>query len=526
MTPTKYTVDSMRAQVSHTATGIFLLASMTFLYYFLFVPPFLPIGVNDNADSLLYLAPGQRMYQGEMIYRDFFEFVTPGIAIVHFFLFKLFGLRPWIPCLLALLLGLGLLWLGVVISRKLMRPNLALLPSAIFLATARFYLCDPTHHWYSALAAIAAIAVLLERRTPARIAAAGFFCGISACFTQTRGLAVVAGFAVFLIWEFWQRQEGWRGLLRKQAWLFTGFVATFLTVNAYFIWKAGLARYIWCTVVFVLKYYPKEADWNTFGTIRTFYLPSVSTMRAFFHSLDYWLLLLAIPFIFILFFARYWRGHSKKPLEYWERPMLVAVVGFFMLLSVAPAPNPNRMAVSALPPLILLGWFLDSPRKLARALAAVFTVGALLAAAYGIAKSRPQPVGILVTPQGRVAIIDPDEYQEYTWIQQHTRPGEYFYEGMVSDQYFYLDLRNPTPIPRIVNNGYTTPEQVVEVIRGLEQHQVPYIFWGLDLPDEPLPEWENPSDAHLGPLWSYMQAHYTLVKTFPDSGEIWKRQPE
>ena len=48
--------------------------------------------------------------------------------------------------------------------------------------------------------------------------------------------------------------------------------------------------------------------------------------------------------------------------------MLVAMVGFFMLLSIAPAPDLFRMAASVLPALILLGWLIDSPRKLARAL--------------------------------------------------------------------------------------------------------------------------------------------------------------
>jgi len=513
---------SMRLRSSHTSTCILLFTAASFLYCFLFIPPFLPIEVNDAADSLLYLAPGQRMYQGEMIYRDFFEFVTPGTALVHFFLFKFFGLRPWIPNLLVILLGLSMVWLGVVISRKLMRPSLALLPSAFFIVSVRFYLCDPTHHWYSALAAIAAIAVMLERRTPARIAAAGILCGISACFTQTRGLAVVVGFAVFLWWESRQIQEGWRVLMKKEARLAACFLATFLAVNAYFIWTAGLKRYLWCTVVFVLKYYPKEADWNTFQTIRTFYFPALSSLHTVLHTLDYWTFLIAVPLIFILFFLRYWRESSKRPLEYWAGPMLVAIVGLFMLLCIAPSPNPNRMSVSALPALILLGWLLDSPRKLARGFVVLFTVGAILIAAYALVRSRPHPAGILVTPQGRVAFADPTIHEEYIWIQQHTHPSDYFYEANVSDQYFYLDLRNPTPLPRIVNNGYTTREQVAEVIRGLEQHQVRYIFWGLDKPDD-LPEWENPSDARLVPLWSYMQAHYTRVMVFPDDTEIWKR---
>ncbi len=122
----------MRSRADQISAALFLIAALTFLYYFLFIPPFLPTQ-GSSWDSLLYLAPGQRMYQGEMIYRDVFEFVTPGTAFVNFLMFKLFGLRLWIPDLLALLLGLGLVSLGVVVSRKHMRPNLALLPSAVFL---------------------------------------------------------------------------------------------------------------------------------------------------------------------------------------------------------------------------------------------------------------------------------------------------------------------------------------------------------------------------------------------------------
>ncbi len=531
----KQTIMSKRSNISHAATGIFLLAALGFIYCFLFVPPSVPIFGGDlgYGDASLYLAPGQRMYQGEMIYRDFFEFVTPGTAVVNFLMFKLFGLKPWIPCLLVLLLGLGMIWFSVAISRKLMSAYLVLLPGSLFLISVRKYLCDPTHHWYSALAAIAAVAVLLEGRTPARIAATGFFCGISACFTQTRGLAAVVGFAVFLIWESRQRQGSLCGLLSELVRLFTSFFATFLAVNAYFIWKAGLARYLWCTVVFVIKYYPREADWNTFRAVTMDFPPSAS-LRTFLPEFGNWLfLVIGTPLLFVLFFARYWRGRAKKPLEYWERPMLVAIVGLFMLLSIAPAPNPNRMAVSALPALILLGWFLDSPRKYARTLTVVLALGTLQIAVRSVARLRPDPAGILATSQGKVAFIDPDKYQEYIWIQQHTQRWEYFYDADFSDLYFYLDLRNPTPLPRIVANGYTTLEQVASVIQGLEHHKVQYIFWALDDPDKygvvvdpsNIPKWESPSDFHLKQLRIYIRHHYKLVKVFENSDEVWERAP-
>ena len=511
----------IHSKLFRISTAVFLLAALSFLYCFLFIAPFVPTEGNGIGDSLLNLAPGQRMYQGEMIYRDVFEFLTPGTALVNFLMFKIFGLRPWIPDLLALLIGLALAALGVAISRKLMRPSLALLPSATFIVSERAFLNDPTHHWYSLLAAIAAIAVLLKRRTAARIAAAGMFCGLCACFTQTSGLAVVVGFAVFLWWESSQKHEDWRRLLRKEAWLLTSFLATFLAVIVYFIFEAGPARFFWCTVVFVLKYHPREVPANKLLVIMAEF-PALTSLRTFLYSFAHWLFLFAVtPLIFILFFGRYWRNSSAKPVEYWERPMLVAIVGLFLLLSIVPAPDGFRMAVSAFPALILLVWFLDSPRKLARGLVAAITVATLVIALYSVVGHEPHPVGIMATPHGKLAFTDPALYQEDLWIQQHTHPSEYFYEPLSQDAYFYLDLRNPTPLSSIENNGYTPPEQVADIVRGLERHQVRYILWSPQALDVSQSS-ENPSNDYLGPLRNYVHSHYILVKTFANSDQAWE----
>ena len=521
MGPTGHQAMPRCSRILDLQTALFLLATLIFLYPFLFIPPFIPLNTGND----VFVSDGMRMFEGEVIYRDFFQFVPPGTPLIFFLLFKLFGLRLWIPDLMLLLLGLGLAGLGVVVAKKLMRPGLALLPSAMFLVVAREFIGGaPDHHWYSLLTGTAAMAALMERRTPGRIAAAGFFCGLSACFTQSRGLAVVVAFGVFLWWNSQRRQEGWRKLLKKEAWLLTSFLATLIAVNAYFIWKAGLARFLWCTVVFGLKYYPKDAG-NTFQTF-TNSVPAFVPLRHLLHwDVVQWLFLIAaIPFILILFLARYWRDSGRKPVEYWERPMLVAIVGFFMLLSVAPSPNPYRVAVSGFPALILLGWFFDSPRKLARALAAAFAVGVLLVALNAVARKRPLPVGIIATTQGKVAFTAQGAYQESTWVQQHTRPLEYLYDtGYAPSLLFNLNLRNPTPIFFITNNGYTTVKQVAEIIRGLEEHPVRYIFWSSDEVDK-FPKWEDPAEDHLGPLRDYVHHHYRLAKIFEEGDEIWEKK--
>ena len=86
-------------------TFLFLLAALIFLYSLLFIPPFLPI--DHNIDGLTYVADGKRMIEGQVMYRDFFQFSTPGTALIYFFLFKLLGIRLWIPDLALLVLGGG-----------------------------------------------------------------------------------------------------------------------------------------------------------------------------------------------------------------------------------------------------------------------------------------------------------------------------------------------------------------------------------------------------------------------------------
>jgi hypothetical protein len=534
----KSRTGATKAQVKRPATWLksssavsILLAvgAAVYLYCFVFSPPLVPI-FNNQGDCIWYLAQAQRMVHGEMIYRDFFELVPPGIVVINAFLFKLFGLRPWVPSLEVTLLGGGLVWLGGEISRKMMRPYLALLPSALFLLDVRQYLLDPIHHWYSSLAAIAGIAVLLERRTPARIAAAGFFCGLSAFFTQTRGAAAVMGFVLFFWWESRQRPDGRREFWKNSAWLAVSFVLTLLVLNGYFVWEASPARFLWCTVVFLIKYYPQQADWNTWRCL-TPYMALFSAARHSFHAAFGAVRLLpdlvGVPCIFIIFFVRYWRKADKENRKLWERPMLVAVVGLFLFLSVLPAPAPNRVMAGSLPAFILLGWLLDSKSKAARALVAVCGVLAIVGTAYSVARYRPKVIGVLTTPHGRLAFSEGNEnvYHEYAWVQQHSHPGEYFYEAAYSDINFYFDLRNPTPMPLVVNNGYTTPRQVADVIQGLESHQPRYILWsraGLDV----ISDWENPSDAHLGPLRDYVHSHYVLANVLdgPEGkDEIWER---
>jgi hypothetical protein len=517
-----------RLKASFAGSTLFVLTSSLYLYCFAFFPPFLPV-FSGQSDCDIYLAHAQRMLQGELIYRDFFEFLTPGATLVDLLFFKLFGLRPWIPNVLVVILGVGFVWVGVAISRKLMSPGIAWLPCALFLVDARYYLLDPGHHWYSSLSVMAGIASLMKRRTPMRIAAAGCFCGLSSCFTQTKGLVAVVGFAVFLWWDCRQRLTGRREFFRNMAWLAAGFAAILLLVNGYFIWKAGPARFFWCTIVYVLKYYPQQADLNSFLVLPRSLQggeAAAYSLRLYQNIAKSFIDIAAAPCIYLLVLVRYFWRARRNSWDDWDRPVLVAIVGLFLFLSMAPAPSPARLVPGSLPGFVLVGWLLDSRSKLARGLLALCSVAVLAAASYLVIRSRPKEIGVLTTAQGKIGFSEDGEYlfSEYQWVQQHTRPGQFFYRAVFPDMNFYLDLRNPTPLPRITNNGYTTAGQVKDVIDGLERNRTPYIAWNTMYLDS-IPQWENPSEAHLQPLRDYIRAHYEPVQFFEDPSEvIWQRK--
>lgn len=305
----------------------FLLCACAFLYLETFVLPNIPWA--PAGDQSIYLQHGTRMLQGQLIYRDYDHFTFPGTDFVYLCLFRLFSVRVWIPQAMLVLLGAGITWLTTAICGKLMGGPVAFLPGLLFLTLPFSGYLNATHHWYSTLAATAALAVVMERRNVVRMAAAGSLWGIATCFTQSVAVGVL-GLAVFMVWEHTQ-DESRALLVKKEACLFASFFAVLLALNAYFIWQAGLKGFLYYTVVFVAKYYP--SDW--FNTWRV-YLHGWHALRdnsanwpdipAFFfiHAL--------IPGIYVLFFL--WYRHQRRfhRDESWNRIMLVNITGISLFL--------------------------------------------------------------------------------------------------------------------------------------------------------------------------------------------------
>jgi hypothetical protein len=489
----------------------FLLGVTVVLYLRLFIPPFTPILLGG--DQSFFLTNAVRMFNGQVMYRDFFQFTPAGTNLVYLALFKLFGQRAWIPNLAALVLGVGMTWLTVFIARGIVRTGVAFLAGLLFLTFAYVYILDATHHRYSMLAVAAAVAAIIETRSLARIAAAGVLCGAASFFTQSRGAVAVLGISVFLLWENLEKQQRWTQLLKRLAILDITFVSTIFATNAYFIWKGGLARVAYCQVTFFLKYLPVSGYYMVeLPAVPPWHNLPKLVISLFIHAL--------LPLIYVLYFARYYRQSKARPLEHWDRLMLVSIVGLFLFLEVVPAANWIRLFGVAPPALIVFVWFVSGPGRLPQALVRSLWVIVLTLAIAEPWWTQHHRRDYLDLPVGRAAFLDEHSYQEFAWLLHRTRPSDFFFEGAAAGFYFPLGLRNPAYVDKISPTSYTRPQQVENVIQSLQNHHVRLVLWSawLDAPAD-----TRGAEDHLGPLRAYLRSRYHLVKTLGEYDEVWER---
>jgi hypothetical protein len=489
-----------------------LLACCGFLYLSVFALPHIPhVATGDQA---VYLHNAVRMLDGQLIYRDYDHFALPGTEVLYTVLFKLFGVRAWIPQAMLVLIGVLLAGLSFVISRQLLTGAAVFLPGFLFLTLPFTGYLDATHHWYSVLAATVALALLIERRTPARLWCAGISLGLGTCFNQSL-VVVFMGFGLFVVWEGYRNEEPMISLLRKETCAFAGFLGIVVPFCAYFVRKVGLRQFLYHTVTFVATYYRAD-EANTWRI----YMQGRPSLRLWTHWPDLvaWSLIhLLIPLVYILFCARYWQEARLRPDKPWERLMLVNIAGLSLFLAVASAPAWNRLYTVSLPALIMLVWLLDAPLKVERTLLRGLWGIVLILAIARPTVTQTRWRAYLDLPTGRTVFFEPVLYQATKWVHDRTQPGDYFFGDPLLC--FDLRLRNPTRVAFVRPTDYTRPEEVRNVVEALEEHKVRFVGWynGLDDPVEP-------AGDHLAPLRQYLQHRYRVAETFSNGDRIWERQ--
>lgn len=490
-----------------------VLVSAIFVYLQSFIRPSTPILLLG--DQTIYLHHATRMLDGQLIYRDYDHFTLPGTDVLYMALFRVFGVRSWIAPAMLVLVGSLSMWTLTIISGKLLKNWTAFLPGILFVTLPFAAYLDATHHWYSTLFSLGALAVLIGKRTPARLIWAGILTGLATFFTQSTALVAV-GFALFLLWEARQERQAWNTVIRKEAYLLISFVGTLVACLAYFVRAVGLRKFFYYTVAFVMKYY--SAEW--FNTWRVYLhgRPQLHHPSTWTSAPAFVLVHLIVPFIYFPFLVLLVRGASPICGTEKARLMLVSLTGSFLFLSIAAAPAASRLYTVSAPAIILLVAFLDS-RVHRRAWLGVFWTTVLVLAVGRPLATQLRWRGTLDLPIGRTAFVEPLPYEKCQWLLPRTRPFDYFFNDPTIA--FALRLRNVSRVPTVRPTEYTRPEEVQDTIQALDRFQVRFVFWAHEL-DGDREAARRPGGDHLGPLRQYLRKQYHIARTFSGGDQTWE----
>jgi hypothetical protein len=468
-------------------------------------------------DQMLFASDGARIVAGQMPYRDYFQFVTPGADLVYASLFQHLGLLLWIPNMLMVCLAATAVLLMTLVAGKVLRGSFVALPVALTAGFVLFGSLDATHHWFSGLIALIAMLVLFQLREGSqdwRVALAGALCGIAASFTQSKGATVTAGFLIYLIWQSLHEKQKASVPWRRCLLLCGAALITFLAINSPYIAALGIKEWIKWVVVFPFRYYPTlpAQTWRSplddfryqTGFLRWICIPFVY---------------LTVPLVYLVFLRVMYRRRRIEPDQPWNQLLLLAITGLALFLAVAPCLSVMRVSSASLPGMVLLAWLLNRWGKQGRVTAGALAALSLAIAVYLPIRNQTMHWHYLDLPAGRTAILDPNRYELYRWMADNTHPGQmYFGVGPLA---LPLWLRTPAPISAPIPYEYDRPEHIAASIAAIETNRVPLL---LLRPYQYLAGTWGYKDDHLRPFQAYLDQHYRYIKTFPAGFELWQRR--
>lgn len=474
-------------------------------YFEVFLFPATPVA--PWGDPVLFLENAKRILAGHLPYRDYLQFTTPGTELLYAALIRIWHGRAWIPNLAMVVLAALTASLITYIATRFSSGFGLLVPTLLFTGFVLPNSLYATHHWFSTVAVLAAACVLVEKTSTRRIGIAGLLCGLAGFFTQTKMVTALLALTFLLLAENKQRNSLREFRARLAAfWLSAG--AFFILANLYFIRAAGLGRFVFCTIVFPIRYYPAETynTWRVYGVV--FGLHSGYARGA-----GILFVYMLIPFMYLTWFL-YRRKHP--PIDQASRrvELLVALIGLGMFLAIAGAPSPLRLCTVSPPALILFARVLNE--KPGRYLLHATTgLASVLILAIPIT-ARTHWHAVLETPSGRLVFFNPDRFEEFRLVLGQTTAGQAFFGHPPLS--FDLGFRNPTPVNYSTTSDFTRPSEVREIVKGLEESRPPLLVL---MPGEYGAASSGNGSDHMQPFREYLTAHYRLERRFATGDEAW-----
>jgi 4-amino-4-deoxy-L-arabinose transferase-like glycosyltransferase len=450
--------------------GVSLLYLWLFRHYSLMDP-----------DEGIVLQGAERILRGEVPYRDFFSFYTPGSFYLVASLFKVFGDSFVFARSSIAVVGAGTTVLTYVLARRVCPRRIALLAAGVSATSGVAYRFMVLHNWYATFFAcltVYAAVRLLESGRAMWAFALGSLAAITTLIEQSKGAGLCIGLVIgYILLRFLGRIEALR-----IATAVLGFIWPWLILLFYFGSRQALGV-MWQDWLWPLRHYT-NANHVFYG----YQSWPIHVSNSILHSRPWWIRpwkYLAITPGFVVpvlpLIAMTWLAHSSVQLhkgdisqarQYYV--LLSAIVSGLLLSVVFVRPDINHFMY--LSPLwyVLLAWIMGAGDVRARLLQmsrpylvayvgiAFGLMGLALLLSMNAARDQIDTRRGTVVTSGKDSVID--------YIQAHVAPGDELLVYPYLPLYNYLTETHSTARVDFFQAGMNTPQQAQEIIDSLRSH--------------------------------------------------------
>jgi len=513
------------------ALGVFVVSS---LYLCLFWDH-----TNMNGDEGITLQGAQRILQGQMLYRDFFSFYTPGSYYWQALLLKLFGNSILVARTALVAYGGVFSALTYLIARRVCLRWSAIFAAYLVTLTGLPFYFMVNHNWDSTLWAYLTLYCgvrSLESQHWGWPAASGSLAALTCLFEQSKGGGLVLGLAVGFAAVMMLGPSQSLFTRKKFTALIAGFAWPFVLTFAYFGLGHSLLQMLsdW---LWPLQHYSRTNQVN-YG-----YVPASSSALESLRSGSWGsrILLLFIlsptflvPTLPIVAFGilawwgiRTWKRKQASPRDCYY--MLTSAVLSGLLLSIL-ITNRGLPHIMFLAPLfyIVLAWILDgsdirsSLVKAAKPLVVFYFFVSFTLFGLALVTTALSARHRLETRRGTLKDTYPDTVLSY--VQAHLAPGSRVFVYPYQPLYYYLAATsNPTRYDYL-QPGLHTPEQFQEVIRELAADRTPVVLFDLTFGEAAATAWPStPLEilAKNDAVAEYVLSHYRQCDGPLSSENLW-----
>lgn len=454
------------------------------------------------ADEGTFLYEAKRVLAGQVMYRDFFDLITPAAVYAMALVFRVFGTSIDVARLTFAGVHAFVAVACYGLARRLGAGRTLATAAGlaqVAIAFPAFPIASP--HWISTacVVALAVVASALARDGGTRRAAGlGLLTGLLVLVQQQKGVIVGGGVLLAILLRALLARTPARAMVR-QVFLFAAAVAlTVVPPLAALALSAGLAPLYTALVAMPLQHYPAFHTGHTWGSYPQ-HLPEYTVLPALVNHLP------AIVAPALVGGAWLWRRQGSAGTG--AAVLTVALLTGAAAASIAYNPDYVHLALIAPTGIVLLAWALASALRAVgvRRLEGLLGIALVLflgrIALDNVARRRILYPVSRVTEFGRVDLPDVGWASLLEDIRAHVRPHTplFCYESCAG-LYLLTGTVNPTPY-QLAIPGYSPPSHMEAVVRVLATRRPPFVVavrpWGIQGPD---------------PIAAFLEAHYEKVR--------------